>query len=154
MNRLLCLAVIFIVVATSCSKLAEVDIKNVEVKSFQLLSTSKAHIELEYLVQNPSNRKLILESADGLLKKGGIDFATAVLVKADTIPPRSQSLYRAVFRIDIQDPLALLAMGLNISKWSYSDFRIDVKAVVKASGKGKRTIKFKDVILNDLASRL
>jgi len=154
MNRLLTLALILTLIATGCSKLTEVNVLSVDVKSFQLLSTSKANIELEYLVQNPSNRNLIIESADGMLKKGGIDFATAILVRADTIPPKTQSLYRAVFRIDIQDPLALLAMGLNISKWSYSDFRIDAKAVVKASGGSKRTIKFKDIMLKDLIDRL
>lgn len=154
MNRLLYLALIFIVIATSCSRLSEVNVMNVEVRSFQLLSTSKANLELECLVQNPSNKDLVLESADALLKKGGIDFATATLVSADTIPPKTQNLYRAVFLIDIKDPLALLAMGLNISKWSYSDFRIDAKAVVKASGGAKRTIKFKDVMLKDLINRL
>lgn len=154
MNRLLSLALIFIVVATGCSRLSEVNVMNVEVRSFQLISTSKANIELECLVQNPSNKDIILVSADALLRKGEINFATATLVKSDTIPPKTQNLYRAVFLIDIQDPLALLAMGLNISKWSYSDFRIDAKAVVKASGVAKRTIKFKDVLLKDLINRL
>ncbi len=154
MNRLLSLALIFIIVATSCSRLSEVNVMNVEVRSFQLLSTSKANLELECLVQNPSNKDLILESADALLKKGGIDFATATLVKSDTIPPKTQNLYRAVFLIDIKDPLALLAMGLNLSKWSYSDFRIDAKAVVKASGGRKRVVKFKDIMLKDLINRI
>ncbi len=154
MNRLLSLVLVLTLFATSCTKLREVDIKKVDIKSFQLLNTSTANIELEYLIQNPSGRRLIIESASALLKRSGVDFATATMIKADTIPPRTQSLYRASFRIEVSDPLALLSMGLNLSKWSYKDFRVDARATIKASGRGKKTIKFKDIPLENLINRL
>jgi hypothetical protein len=89
-----------------------------------------------------------------LLKKSGTNFARVYLIEADTIVARKESVNTALFRVEILDPLSLLAMGLNVSRWQYNDFRIDVRAIIKIAGRGNRTVRFKDIPLENLAKRL
>jgi hypothetical protein len=154
MKRLFYLLLVMTVLSTGCSKLGDVDVEEIGIKSFRLVNTSTALIELEYKINNPSGRKIILNSGEGLLKKSGTNFARVYLIEADTIIARKESVNTALFRVEILDPLSLLAMGLNVSRWQYNDFRIDVRAILKIAGRGKRTVRFKDIPLENLAKRL
>lgn len=154
MKRLLVLLAFLPLVLSSCSKLGEVEVRELELKSFQLLSTTSANIEVEYVIHNPTSKKLMLDNVNGFLKKGDVNFAQVTLIEADTVAAKRVSINRLVFKLDIQDPLSLLSMGLNISKWHYSDFTVDARAVVKTSGGGRRVIKFKDMSMESLLKRL
>lgn len=154
MKRLLVLLAFLPLVLNSCSKLGEVEVRELELKSFQLLSTTSANIEVEYVIHNPTSKKLMLDNVNGFLKKGDVNFAQVTLIEADTVAAKRVSINRLVFKLDIQDPLSLLSMGLNISKWHYSDFTVDARAVVKTSGGGRRIIKFKDMSMENLLKRL
>ncbi len=154
MKRLLVLLAFLPLVLSSCSKLGEVEVRELELKSFQLLSTTSANIEVEYVIHNPTSKKLMLDNVNGFLKKGDVNFAQVTLIEADTVAAKRVSINRLVFKLDIQDPLSLLSMGLNISKWHYSDFTVDARAVVKTSGGGRRIIKFKDMSMENLLKRL
>ena len=154
MKRLLVLLAFLPLVLSSCSKLGEVEVRELELKSFQLLSTTSANIEVEYVIHNPTSKKLMLDNVNGFLKKGDVNFAQVTLIEADTVAAKRVSINRLVFKLDIQDPLSLLSMGLNISKWHYSDFTVDARAVVKTSGGGRRAIKFKDMSMENLLKRL
>lgn len=154
MKRLLVLLAFLPLVLSSCSKLVEVEVRELELKSFQLLSTTSANIEVEYVIHNPTSKKLMLDNVNGFLKKGDVNFAQVTLIEADTVAAKRVSINRLVFKLDIQDPLSLLSMGLNISKWHYSDFTVDARAVVKTSGGGRRIIKFKDMSMENLLKRL
>lgn len=154
MKRLLVLLAFLPLVLNSCSKLGEVEVRELELKSFQLLSTTSANIEVEYVIHNPTSKKLMLDNVNGFLKKGDVNFAQVTLIEADTVAAKRVSINRLVFKLDIQDPLSLLSMGLNISKWHYSDFTVDARAVVKTSGGGRRVIKFKDMSMENLLKRL
>lgn len=154
MKRLLFLLAFLPFVLSSCSKLGEVEVRELELKSFQLLSTTSANIEVEYVIHNPTSKKLMLDNVNGFLKKGDVNFAQVTLIEADTVAAKRVSINRLVFKLDIQDPLSLLSMGLNISKWHYSDFTVDARAVVKTSGGGRRVIKFKDMSMENLLKRL
>jgi hypothetical protein len=45
-------------------------------------------------------------------------------------------------------------MGLNISKWKYSDFKVDARAVVKTSRGGRKVLKFKDMSIESMLKRI
>ena len=154
MKRLLVLLAFLPLVLSSCSKLGEMEVRELELKSFQLLSTTSANIEVEYVIHNPTSKKLILDNVNGFLKKGDVNFAQVTLIEADTVAAKRVSVNRLVFKLDIQDPLSLLSMGLNISKWHYSDFTVDARAVVKTSDGGRRVIKFKNMSMENLINRL
>lgn len=154
MKRLLVLLAFLPLVLSSCSKLGEMEVRELELKSFQLLSTTSANIEVEYVIHNPTSKKLILDNVNGFLKKGDVNFAQVTLIEADTVAAKRVSVNRLVFKLDIQDPLSLLSMGLNISKWHYSDFTVDARAVVKTSDGGRRVIKIKNMSMENLINRL
>ncbi len=154
-KRLIFLSLVVIaLVSFGCAKIREVKITNLSLKKFELISTSTAIMEIQYNVENPSGRTFILSSADGLLKKNGMNFAQATLMQADTVTARGATNGVIKFRIDVLDPLALLSMGLNMSKWDCEDLKVDARAVIKSPGRGRRVIKYKDIPVESLAKRL
>ncbi|MDD2419881.1 MAG: hypothetical protein EOM16_06980 [Bacteroidia bacterium] len=154
MKRLFFFLLAFTLVLSGCSKLMEVQLRDVQIKSFELLSTSSANIEVEYVIHNPSSRELFLDNATGFLKRSGVNFAHVTLVSADTVAAKRISVNNVVFKLDILDPLSLLSMGLNISKWKYSDFKVDARAVVKTSRGGRKVLKFKDMSIESMLKRI
>lgn len=154
MNRLLLLVVVVILASSGCSKLKEVDVRDMKVNKFELVNTTTANIEIEYLVENPSGRTITVEGVDGVLKKGGVNFAYATMLSADTVPPRMASINGIIFRIQINDPLSLLAVGMNVARWDLDEFRLDAVFVLRVSGAGKKTLKYKDVPLKNIVNAL
>ncbi len=154
MNRLLVSLLFVSLLFTSCTKLGQVQIKEVSVKSFKLINTSSADVEVQFVVDNPTNKELYLNSADGILKRSGVNFAMVSLGRCDTVAANSISVNNLVFRLDILDPLSLLSMGLNLSQWKYTDFKVDARAVIKPSIGRKRVVKIKDMPLETLSKRL
>ena len=154
MNRLFAIALVTILFTTSCSKPKEVDVRDMKVTKFELINTTTANIHIEYLIENPSGRTISVLSADGILKKRGVNFAYATLISADEITPKMASINGIVFRIEISDPLSLLAMGLNVSKWDLDEFLLDGVFTLKVSGARRRTLKYKDVPLENIINAL
>lgn len=154
MNRLLVFLLFASLLFTSCTKLGQVEVREIKVKGFQLLNTSTADIDIEFSVHNPTNKDLFLCDAKGVLKRGEVDFANISLMQCDTVVANRISVNRMTFRMDLVDPLSLLSMGLNLSQWKFSDFNVDVRAVIKPSNGRRRVLKMKDMPLEKLVKRL
>ena len=120
---------------------------------FTLLSTSALQINIGYNVSNPSNRDLILEKADGIVKKDGVEFALLTLIEADTVKAAAQQHYSATFKLELLDPLSLLSMGLDPSKWQIEEFRVDASSFIKSSSGVRKCIKFKELPLNSIIKK-
>ena len=105
-------------------------------------------------MQNPSGRTITVQSADGILKKRGVNFAYATLLSADVVTPKMASINNIVFRIEINDPLSLLSMGLNVSRWDLDEFFLDGIFTLKVSGAGRKTLKYKNVPLKNIVNAL
>jgi len=154
MNRLLVSLLFVSLLFTSCTKLGQVQIKEVNVKSVKLINTSSAEVEVEFIVHNPTNKDLFLCNAEGVLKRGAVNFATVSLIRCDTVVANRISVNRLSLRLNMVDPLSLLSMGLNMSQWKFSDFKVDARAVIRPSKGTRRVIKIKDMPLEDLSKRL
>ncbi len=154
MNRLLVSLLFISLLFTSCSKLGQVEIKELNVKSFRLINTSSAHVEVEFIIHNPTNKELLLCNADGVLKRGEVNFALVSLQHCDTVAANRVSVNTLVFKLDLLDPISLLSMGLNLSQWKFSDFRVDARAFIKPLPGRKRVIKIKNIPLENLSKRL
>lgn len=154
MKRLLVSLLFVSLLFTSCSKLGQVEVKAINIKNFKLLNTSSADLEVEFVINNPTNKTLVLSSADGFLKRGNVNFAMFSLGGCDTVAANRISVNRLIFRLNVIDPLSLLSMGLNLSQWKYSDFKVDARAVINPTPGRKRVIKIKDMPLENLAKRL
>lgn len=138
----------------SCTKFREIDVRNIEFKGFKLLSTSSVLIDIGYDVKNPSKKDFFLERAEGLITKGGVQFATISLVDADSIKALSNESNNATFKLVLTDPLSLLSIGLDPSKWKAEEFRIDAKSFIKSSSGVRKCLKFKDLSLNSVIRKL
>lgn len=154
MKRSILFIAFALLIFSSCSKLGEIELMNVELKSFKLLNTTSANIEVEYTINNPSNKRIILDNVDAYLKKSGANFAKISLIDADTVASKRISVNRLSLKLDLLDPLSLFSMGLNLSKWQYTDFTVDARALVKSPTGWKKRIKLKDVEIEDLIKKL
>lgn len=154
MKRLLGFLFFAALLFTSCNKLGQVEVKAINVKNFKLVNTSSADITVEVIINNPTNKQLVLCNADGFLKRGAANFAMFSLGSCDTVASNRISVNNLTFRINVIDPLSLLSMGLNLSQWKYSDFKVDARAIIRPLPGRKRVVKIKDMPLESLAKRL
>lgn len=148
---------VFIVVAMvlqSCINLSSVDVNSVSLSSFKLVNTSRADLTFEYTAENSTASPLVIASADGFIKKKGVNFAQMALLQPDTIPAGSVKKGTLNVRFDLLDPISLLSMGLNISSWRAEDFNIDARVMLRSGEKRKRVIKVKEIPLENLINKL
>jgi len=117
MKRLLTVIVLVITLLSSCTNYRNIEVNSVALRDVKLLSTSRAAIEVEYVITNNSGSDLILASADGFLMKNRVNFAQLTLVSADTIARGETTTNRLKFNVELLDPLSLFSMGLNINSW-------------------------------------
>ncbi len=154
MKRLLFLTLLSFVLFSSCTNFSELDVKEVKLKKFKLVNTSKADVTFEYLVDNPTKTTLIITSAEGFITKKGVNFAQIGLSAPDTISPKAITYSMLTFQVDLLDPISLLSMGLNVSSWRVQDFNLDARITVKTAGGMKKILRFKDVPLERLINKL
>ena len=154
MKKIWILFMIAIVALSGCTGLGEVDIREVNLKNFKILNTTSANLEFECTVQNPTQRRIILEDINGVLKKGGVVFGRVEMVQADTVAANTLSVNGVMLKVNIEDPLSLLAMGLNISSWNPEEFKVDVRSTIRREGRSKYTIKRKNIPLESLIEAL
>ena len=143
-----------VAILSGCSGLSDIDIKEVHFRGYTFLNTSSANVEFECVVYNPTPKRIILENLEGIVKKEGINFGRVSLVESDTVAANGISNNRVVLKVEIQNTLSVLSMGLNISSWKASEFKADLLVVVRREKGVKRVIKRKDVPLEDLIERL
>lgn len=153
MKRLLTVIVLVVTLLSSCTNYRNIEVSSVALRDVKLLSTSRAAIEVEYVITNNSGSDLILSSADGFLMKNRVNFAQLTLVSADTVARGETTTNRLKFNVELLDPLSLFSMGLNINSWKTSDFEINVRGVIENSKGRKKVFKFKNLPLENLIKR-
>ena len=139
---------------SGCSGVGDIDIREVKLKNARMVNTTSADLEFECVVHNPTNRRIIIEDANGVLKKRDVVFARIHLVKADTVAANGLSSNTALLKVNIEDPLSLLSMGLNISSWDTSEFKADLRSTIRREGRAKHVFKRKNIPLESLLERL
>jgi len=148
--------VLFAVVSLSgCSGISDIDIREINLKEVKILSTSSVEIEFECVVHNPTNRRIIIEDGDGVIKKSDVVFARIHLVKADTVAANTLSSNKVLLKGSLEDPLSLLSMGgMNIRSWDMTEFKADLRSTVRREGRTKHVFKRKNISLESLLERL
>jgi len=153
MKRTLPLAIIIALLTTACTNYKNIEVRSVKLNSFKLVSTSRASIELEYIIDNPTGAAIILSSGEGIITKKGLDFAQLEVQKPDTLPPRTVKNGKLVVNAVLLDPMSLLSMGLNISSWKAEDFHVNTKMVFRTTSGYKKTLRHKNIPLKDLINK-
>ncbi len=153
MRRHILLLVLLATALQSCVNYRNVDIGSVNLSSFKLVNTSRADITFDYTAENATGAPLVIASADGIIKKKGVNFAQMTLLKSDTIPPRSVKNGTLAVRFDLLDPVSILAMGLNIASWRAQDFNIDARVMIKSGEKRKKVFRVRELPLENLINK-
>lgn len=123
-----------VLIIGSCADYRDIVLEDITLTGFSLKSASSAQINLTAYVNNPTGGTFNVTDMDGVLYKDDVRFAHFDLVDPCTIQPRMSSKIPMVIEINLDDPLSVLAMGLNIKTWNKKDFMMDVHATVRKGG--------------------
>lgn len=153
MKRIVLITALIIIALTGCNRYSEIEIVNIKLSDVKIRSTSRAEVEVEFVVNNGSLRDLTITGADGFLTKERVNFAQFTLIESEMIERGKTTTSKARFNVELLDPLSLFSMGLNINSWKMSDFEIDARGVVSNDKGNKRVFKFKNLPLEKLIKR-
>ncbi len=153
MKKITLIIALVIIALTGCNRYSDIEIMSVKLNDVKIHSTSRAEVELEFVVKNGSLRDLTITRADGFLTKDRINFAQFTLLESEMIESGRTTSSKARFNVELLDPLSLFSMGLNISSWKMSDFEIDARGVVSNDKGRKKVFKFKNLPLEKLIKR-
>jgi len=153
MKRIVLITALIIIALTGCNRYSEIEIVNIKLSDVKIRSTSRAEVEVEFVVNNGSLRDLTITGADGFLTKERVNFAQFTLIESEMIERGKTTTSKAKFNVELLDPLSLFSMGLNINSWKMSDFEIDARGVVANDKGNKRVFKFKNLPLEKLIKR-
>ncbi len=117
-------------------------------------STSDILVEVKLGVENPLKTGVFLKNVVGDIKHNGAKFARVELVSSDTVAAKSNGVCKATFRIVIDDPMSLLAMGMNPKSWNLDDYKADAQIVLANTSSGSRKFRVKNYPLKALASKI
>lgn len=129
----LCLAAA-VLMLSGCADYRDIVLEDITITGFRLQSASTAQIDLAAYVNNPTGGTFNVTDIDGILYKDDVKFAHFNLVDPCTIQPRISNKIPMTIEIILDDPLSVLAMGLNIKTWNKKDFMMDIHASVKKGG--------------------
>ncbi|MCI1719711.1 MAG: LEA type 2 family protein [Bacteroidales bacterium] len=128
-----CVAAIALIVS-GCADYRKIVLEDISITGFKLKSATCAQINLAAYVDNPTGGTFNVTDIDGLLYKDGVKFAHYNLVDPVAIQPRLKTRIPLTIEINLDDPLSVLAMGLNVKSWNKKDFMMDVHAIVRKGG--------------------
>ena len=145
--------ILVITLLSGCNNYRDIEILDVKLTDVKILSTSRAEVELEYVVRNGSSRDLTLTSTDGFLKKEGVNFAQFRLIESGLIERGKTSSNKTKINVELLDPISLFSLGLNINSWKMSVFQVDVRCVISNDRGNKSVFKFKNLPLEKLVNK-
>ena len=148
------LILIVIISLSACSGISDIEIREVNHINTKLLNTTSVELEFECVINNPTSRRIIMEDAIGVLKKSNIVFARVNLLEVDTVAANAVSSNKIRLKVNIEDPLSLLSMGMSVSSWNMSEFKVDVRSTIRREGRTKYVYKKKDIPLESLINKL
>lgn len=128
-----CVAVCSLILA-GCADYRDIVVEDMSITGLKLKSASCAQLNLATYVNNPTGGTFNVTDIDGLLYKDNVKFAHFNLVDPVAIQPRLKTKIPMTIEINLDDPLSVLAMGLNIKTWNKRDFMMDVHGIIKKGG--------------------
>ena len=154
MKKICFFALLAIILLSGCSGLSDIDVREVNLVDAKFSNTTSADLVFECVVNNPTNRRIIIEDAIGVLRKSDIVFANIRLVGADTVAANALSTNKLMLKVSLEDPLSILSMGLNISTWNMSEFKADLRSTIRREGRAKHVFRRKNIPIESLLERI
>ena len=151
---ILILSALILTFLGGCTKYEDIEIKNVEFSSFEFKSTKEAIVSFVVTVDNPTKRRVALSDFKGDLFKSGSHFAEIILSEKVWVDAKTVQSVPVNATVYLKDPLALLASGLDIDKWSPKDFYITGRAVLANDRGLKKKFDFKEVTFDQIMNKI
>lgn len=134
-----------------CANYRNIELTDVEVVSFSMVSFNAAQAEVKLEVDNPTRATFEIVGVDGSIKKQGNVFAS--ILQVDTpqkcrIAPGASSVANITLRGELSDPIAVFAGGLK-----QEHFTADVTIRIKQGIITKRIV-LKDVPVGELVKEI
>lgn len=144
MKKIIALLSLVLLLLTGCSQYKNVDLNDIKVSKVKMISAQ--HIELQFKadVENPTRTEFEVTGIEGLLYRNGAEFANLQLIEPATVPANFSGDVLLKCKFSLSDPLAALALGLNIASLNSDDFTADLTVSVKG-GALKKNFKYRDM---------
>ncbi len=129
MKKLLFILLACSLILGGCANYRNIELTDVDVASFSMVSLNAAQIELKLQVNNPTRATFEIVGVEGSIKKQGNVFAS--ILQVDTpqkcrIAPGASSVADITLRGELSDPIAIFAGGLKQEHFT-ADIIIKVK---------------------------
>ncbi len=147
------IAVLSLLLLNGCKGYRDVQVSNVEIESLRILSTSKINLGLGVELDNPSKSTFELVGLEGVVYKDDTPLANVFLLEDAVIPSKYVGEVEVKCTMELIDPLAVLAMGLNVKSWDLDKFNLKLKATIK-KGAIRKTFKVDDIPLEMLVDNI
>ena len=135
-----------------CAQYKEIEIEDVRISKVNMHSAKEIDLQFSVEVENPSGTPFKLQSIDGVLYRNGAEFAKLILLEEVTAPARFTGDVEANCRLALSNPMAALALGLNMASLNNDTFTVDFVATVKG-GALKKNFRYKDVPLSQIIKK-
>ncbi len=136
-----------------CKAYKEIEVKDIQLEKFKLVSASKIDLDIDVDVYNPTKSDFQITDVQGVVMRYDVPFANISLLDKTVVPAFNNGDILLRCRIELLDPMAVLVMGLNVKSWSMKEFNMKLKVIVKKGGL-KRTFKINNIPLERLTKRI
>lgn len=149
MRRIFILLLLLLFAA--CSSYREITLSEPVIKEIDATSPSDIKIKVAVGITNPTSTKFRLTDAAGDIFRLREKIAVVLLTEEIEIEPKFSGKVEVPLQLKIENPLALLKLGMNISSLKAEEFTADITATVKG-GALKKEFKFKDVAIDKIVN--
>ena len=135
-----------------CQKIKDIRVTSVKIISLNIRGLSGAEIILEVGVDNPA-QQISLSEIEGELKHSG-KVLGRVAVAPILLKPKSQEKYNVEATVRIAEGASLRDMMMFADVRRLGECTVDVSALAKIKGGGKKKIAVKDIPMKELLERV
>lgn len=136
-----------------CKGYREIEVKDVNLERFKLVSASKINLDIDADIYNPTKAEFTVSDIQGTVYRDDVPFANITLLKGAVVPAFHNEGILLKCQVELLDPMAILVMGLNVKSWNMKEFRMKLKVTVKKGGM-RKTFKINDIPLDRLVKKI
>jgi LEA14-like dessication related protein len=135
MSRFGIIYILLIFLVSSCGKIKNVEIEELQEITLKTLKGSNAVVEVNLLVKNPSSHNIYVKQADIEILRSGYSFGTASLRQRAVIKKRSKEQVSILFDVKITDRMAIMSGRIRAILAGEDRTKLSISGHVKAGTK-------------------
>ena len=137
---------------SGCQKIKDIRVTSTKITSLSISGLRGADIALEIGVDNPA-QQISLSEIEGELKHSG-KVLGRVAVAPVILKPKTQETYQIDAKVSIAEGATLRDLMMFTDFKKLAECTVDMSAVAKLKGAGKKKVSFKDIPMKELLERV